>query len=74
MTVLWIRIGTDLHHFAESGSGSASKHADPLGDGQSGSVPVRYQFQANEKVCKVVFFQENFNIYVVQNTENKSYI
>ncbi len=53
--VLWIRIriGPDTHHFAERHPGHA--HPNPTDHN-------RYQFQANEKVYKVDFFPENFNL------------
>ncbi len=54
--VLWIRIriGSDPHHFAESGSGSASRICQ-TGSGRSGSVSVPSTYV-------YYFFHENFNM------------
>jgi hypothetical protein len=58
--VLWIWIGSDLHHFDGSGSDRHPGHADP-----DPADPDRYQFQAYEKVDKGNFFPQNFNIPVL---------
>ncbi len=57
--VLWIRIRSDPRHFAGSGWHRHPGHADT-----DSAKPDLFQFQANETVDKLNFFQEKLQYSV----------